>query len=101
MDTLKKMKAKVTYLLERYPELRDDDWKLIGAVYREFYGISYDDCFLDIMEDHDALKLPSFETIRRTRQKVQEERMDLESSKRKQIEKQMAFDSYYAFAKES
>ena len=32
MDTLNKMKEKVTYLLEKYPRLRDDDFLLIGAV---------------------------------------------------------------------
>ena len=32
MDTLGKMKEKVTVLLETYPKLRDDDFLLIGAV---------------------------------------------------------------------
>lgn len=99
MDTLNKMKEKVTYLLEQYPKLRDDDFLLIGAVYHQFYGVEYNDSFLVIMKEHEELHLPSFESIRRTRQKVQEERLDLCSSKAKQREKQISFNNYYDFAK--
>lgn len=99
MDTLSRMKEKVVYLLETYPKLRDDDFLLIGAVYSVFYGVGHGDGFLEVMKKHEDMKLPSFESIRRTRQKVQEERMDLCSSKAKQKEKQIAFDNYYDFAK--
>lgn len=99
MDTLNKMKGRVTFLLEKYPALRDDDFLLIGAVYYNFYGIDYADSFLDVMKHHKDKKLPSFESIRRTRQKVQEERLDLCSSKAKQREKQISFNNYYDFAK--
>lgn len=98
-DTLNKMKPKVIYLLETYPRLRDDDFLLIGAVYHQFYGVEYNDSFLDVMKHHKDKKLPSFESIRRTRQKVQEERLDLCSSKSKQKEKQISFANYYDFAK--
>ena len=99
MDTLKKMKDKVTFLLERYPRLRDDDFLLIGAIYSQFYGVDCYDGFLDVMKNHEKMHLPSFESIRRTRQKIQEERIDLCSSKEKQIEKQISFNRYYDFAK--
>lgn len=99
MDTLNKMKGRVTYLLEKYPALRDDDFLLIGAVYHTYYGVEYGDTFLDVMKHHKEKRLPSFESIRRTRQKVQEERFDLASSKAKRREKQISFNSYYDFAK--
>lgn len=99
MDTLNKMKEKVTYLLETYPRLRDDDFLLIGAVYSQFYNVGHSDSFLEVMKHHDEKHLPSFESIRRTRQKVQEERLDLCSSKAKQREKQISFNNYYDFAK--
>lgn len=99
MDTLNKMKEKVTFLLETYPKLRDDDFLLIGAVYSQFYNVEHSDSFLDVMKHHDEKHLPSFESIRRTRQKVQEERLDLCSSKAKQREKQISFNNYYDFAK--
>lgn len=98
-DTLRNMKPKVTYLLETYPALRDDDFLLIGAFYHQFCGIEYRDGFLDVMKHHKDKKLPSFESIRRTRQKVQEERLDLCSTKAKQKEKQLSFSDYYNFAK--
>jgi len=98
--SLNKMKDRVTYLLETYPSLRDDDFLLIGAVYHHYYGIDYADSFLDVMKHHKEMKLPSFESVRRTRQKVQEERLDLCSSKAKQKEKQISFANYYDFAKE-
>ena len=97
--SLNRMKERVTYLLEQYPRLRDDDFLLIGAVYHQFYGVEYGDSFLDVMKLHKERHLPSFESIRRTRQKVQEERLDLCSSKAKQREKQISFNNYYDFAK--
>jgi L-fucose isomerase-like protein len=100
MDTLNKMKEKITYLLEKYPKLRDDDFLLIGAVYSQFYNVENSDSFLEIMKHHDERHLPSFESIRRTRQKVQEERLDLCSSKAKQLEKEKSFARYYDFAKQ-
>lgn len=97
--SLNKMKDRVIYLLETYPRLRDDDFLLIGAVYYHYYGIDYGDSFLDVMKQHKEKHLPSFESIRRTRQKVQEERFDLQSTKAKQKEKQISFGRYYDFAK--
>ena len=82
-----------------YPRLRDDDFLLVGMVYHEYYGIGYDKGFLEVMKHHAELDLPSFETIRRTRQKVQEENPALESSKAKKKERQMAFNEFYEFAK--
>lgn len=99
MSTLNRMKERVTYLLETYPVLRDDDFLLIGAVYHNFYGVDYGDTFLDVMKHHKEKHLPSFESIRRTRQKIQEERLDLQSSKAKKREKQISFNNYYDFAK--
>ena len=83
MSTLKKIKPQVRHLLEEYPSLRGDDFLLIGTVYHRYYGVGYDETFLDVMKRHKDLGLPSFETIRRTRQKVQEENPSLESSKAK------------------
>lgn len=99
MSTLTTIKPKVEYLLRMYPRLRDDDFLLVGMVYHEYYGIGYDKGFLEVMKHHAELDLPSFETIRRTRQKVQEENPALESSKAKKKERQMAFNEFYEFAK--
>lgn len=98
MSTLQKMKPEVEYLLERYPKLRDDDFLLIGAVYHN-HGVESSHGFLYVMKQHDSMGLPSFETIRRTRQKVQEERPDLRSSKAKEKERQISYEEFYEFAK--
>ena len=99
MGALNSLKPIIKDLLERDPILRDDDWLLIGKVFKEIYGIDYTYMFLDVMKRHHELGLPSFETIRRTRQKVQEENPALESSKAKKKERQIAFNEFYDFAK--
>lgn len=99
MSTLKKIKPQIQYMLTMHPCLRDDDFLLLGMVYHTYYGIGYDDGFLYVMKNHKELGLPSFETIRRTRQKVQEENPALESSKAKKKERQIAFNEFYEFAK--
>ena len=99
MSELKTIKEQVEYLLKTYPRLRDDDWLLIGTVYHHYYGLSHDTSFLEVMKRHKDLGLPSFEAIRRTRQKVQEENPALESSKAKKKERQIAFNEFYDFAK--
>lgn len=99
MSTLNSLKPIIKEYLEKYPVLRDDDWKLIGAVYNGVYGIGHNMGFLYVMKNHDELGLPSFESIRRTRQKVQEEYPALGSSKAKRSERQIAFNEYYDFAR--
>ena len=100
MTQLNSLKPVIKEYLEKHPVLRDDDWWLIGKVYKEQYGINYEMSFLEVMKRHKDLGLPSFETIRRTRQKVQEENPHLESSKAKKKERQIAFNDFYEFAKE-
>lgn len=72
MADLKLMTEKVRWELTHRPELRDDDFKLICAIYTDFYGIMPYTSFTDVMSHHADYKLPSFESIRRTRQKLQE-----------------------------
>lgn len=99
MSELNSLKPIIKEYLENYPVLRDDDWWLIGKVFKEVYGIDYNMGFLEVMKRHKDYGLPSFETIRRTRQKVQEENPALESSKAKKKERQMAFNEFYDFAR--
>lgn len=99
MSALTKIRPQVEYLLTKHPKLRDDDFLLVGMMYHEYYGVEYEDGFLYVMKNHEALGVPSFETIRRTRQKVQEMNPQLESSKAKKKERQIAFNEFYDFAK--
>jgi hypothetical protein len=66
----KDIKENVTSLLRRYPETRDCDMKLV-ARYWEFYDGF--DSLLDVYHSN----VTHFESIRRIRQKLQEQNKDL------------------------
>ena len=94
MGRLKRMQDKVEYLLAQYPATRDDDRKLIGAVYTVFYGVDVNAPFKDILLND---KLPNFETIRRCRQKIQEENEELRAVdpvEEERINRQLDFIAY-------
>lgn len=78
---LKDKKEQVEYILEKYPQTRSDDDLLILYVYGIFYGITKADSFSDIMRNRKARKYPSFETIRRCRQKITESNPKLRGTK--------------------
>lgn len=70
MEKLIKMQDKVEYCLAKYPATRADDKVLIGAIYKLFYEVDMYKPFREVL----LLEgLPSFETIRRCRQKAQAE----------------------------
>ena len=82
MATLKEMigiKPKVEFLLTEYPHTRDDDNKLIANIW-------HNELTEDIKTVHDFLmafsqgKFSSPESIRRMRQKLQEENEELRGS---------------------
>ena len=92
MEKLKTMQSRVEFCLETYPICRDDDRILIGAIYNIFYGFDVKTRTAKDMLTCDAL--PSFETIRRCRQKAQEQRPELRGTryaqkKRKDNEKRV------------
>ena len=93
------LRPKVEMLLEKYPELRDDDGRLISGVYFTFYGIDETYGFIYVKKHRKELGLPSEESIARVRRKIQEENPALRPSKKRQKEKQLAFDEYYDFAR--
>ena len=99
MSRLSLISEQVLFELKKWPDLRDDDFLLISAVYCDFYGVGVMDSFIEIMENHRVLNLPSFESIRRTRQKIQEQHPALRSSKSKLKEKEKAFNEFYDYAK--
>lgn len=71
---LKKVKEMVLFELENRPETRRSDRWLIFRVYEDFFGITRLTSFKEVIERDD---LPNFESIRRCRAKIQEERTDL------------------------
>jgi len=61
---LNKVKSQVEYMLNKYPETRDNDKLLQVLILKKFYGVQNID---DILNP----KVPSLESIRRCRQKFQ------------------------------
>ena len=66
---LRQITQMVEWCLDRYPETRSSDRELIKVLYEEFYSV-WGEPFYMVMNRHD---LPSFESIRRCRQKLQAE----------------------------
>ena len=76
MPKLKNVEPKVTRILEQYPASRKSDAVLVKIYYNEV--IDVDTLSFGAVCDHfEDLGLPSFESIRRCRQKVQAKRPDL------------------------
>ena len=97
MSRLNTLAKQVEKILEQFPLAREDDRFLITTVYIRCYGVRPNAAFSEVMKDH---TLPPFESIRRTRQKVQEVREDLRAGA--EVE-QMRLDlqkEYIEFAQE-
>lgn len=73
---LANIEPKVIKILENNPRTRGDDWLLLDAYYNEIIDTSVMS-FKTVCEHHEELGLPSFESLRRCRQKVQAKRLDL------------------------
>lgn len=76
----------VLRILEDKPATRSDDWILILEVLKEY--ISTDMTVESIFLHHIELGIPSFETIRRCRQKIQSLHPHLAEDRAKAIRKQ-------------
>lgn len=74
MKTLETVENRVLAVLKEYPEARNDDMRLYLLVGRaciyDTHGISRFS-FEDVMSNYKAYGIPCFESIRRTRQKIQ------------------------------
>jgi len=93
----KRAKNRVRMMLEKYPEARNSDKELITRYYEYFFyqGLA---TFRQMVE-----KMPNFESIRRSRQKIQQENPELRSDRqveqaRKKEEKLMTTELGSAFA---
>lgn len=71
MNELKKVKDMVEIVLKDTPQARNDDYILIKEVYRRFCGVAEKNGFFEVMTLHRGL--PSFESITRSRRKLQAE----------------------------
>lgn len=84
----------VYYLLENYPKLRDSDNLLFIKVIESKYPGLTNRPFSEVLMNLEPLHLPQFETVRRTRQDIQEHNPRLMACDEVQdfrTEKEMAF----------
>ena len=56
-------------ILKKYPQTRSNDKELVLMLFRDYYGIGWGVPFAYVMR---SKRLPSFESVRRARQRIQE-----------------------------
>lgn len=74
---MKDLNEIVKKVLTTSKEARDDDFKVIGYVIKELNPKAMKLTLGQALWNHTELDLPSFETIRRTRQKIQHDHPEL------------------------
>lgn len=97
MSRLKTLAKQVEKILEDYPLAREDDRYLITTVYIRCYGVRPNAGFKEVMKDY---TLPPFESIRRARQKIQEQREDLRANADVEKVRMALQEEYIEFATE-
>jgi hypothetical protein len=85
MSRINTIHNKVKRILENKPETRADDWLLILEVWKDF--VDTDVPVVTLLTHHIELGVPNFESIRRCRQKIQEENPHLVDEEAKAIRK--------------
>ena len=79
----------VKKILTEHSAARDDDFKVIGYVVQAICPYAMQMTFTKVLWNHAALGIPSFETVRRTRQKIQHDYPELRGQLyKKRMEKQ-------------
>ena len=100
LNELRRVSKVVERILEEDKLARNDDSYLYLRVVREFNKHAPDYSLELFLTDPMFKDIPCFETVRRSRQKVQESRLDLASDKRiEKLRKELEKD-YVAFSRE-
>ena len=89
---MKDYKKIVETILKNHPDARDSDFRLFGWVCANLKPEVMDMPFKQVMWQHKELDMPSFDTIQRTRQKLQHDKPELRG---KNYEKRMEKQSEY------
>lgn len=74
---MKDLSAIVEKVLREKKDARDSDFRTIGWVYANIKPEVMNLPFKEVLWKHKEFNLPSFETIRRTRQKLQHDKPEL------------------------
>ncbi len=93
---MKDLSELVKSILAEHKEARDDDFKVIGYVVKDLNPEAMHLTFGQTLWNHSKLNLPSFETIRRTRQKIQHDHPELRGELYQQrMEKQTEYANQF------
>ena len=94
----KKINKLVVQILEQYPATRNSDSLLYLEVIERIGKGNSKKPIDEILLGLEELGLPCFETVRRTRQKIQAERIDLQATERVQdyrAEREIEFREFF------
>ena len=100
MSKCAKVEPIVKRVLEEKPYTRDDDFLLVYEVYKMFIPTLDYLSFQDVMINHKSYGLPYFESVRRTRPKLQNKYPELRSSKQVQEARKLEEADYREYALE-
>ncbi len=101
MDSLKTVEGKVKVILQKNEDARNDDMVLYLALCNLYLEDAGNMPLAEIMTNHKVLGLPSFESVGRTRRKLQERHPELLGNVRKQKIRAAGEKAYRKYAKES
>lgn len=101
MNKLKRVENAVKQVLEEVEAARSDDFLLVAEVYYRLVPECINMPFAAVMLGHRSMKLPYFESIRRTRQKLQAKYEELKPSEDKQRKRVEESARYIEYSKEA
>ena len=95
----KKVAPKVYEILKQYPETRSDDRLLMDIFYETYYKLATCPLYR-VFELQREGRVPTFESVRRARQKLQETNEDLRGTKESEDARMAMQEEYLEFARE-
>ena len=98
MSKCSKVEPIVLKVLTEKPYTREDDFKLVYEVFKEFLPNIDALNFRDVMVNHRDYGLPYFESVRRTRPKLQNKYPELRPSKEDQDARRQEEEDYREYA---
>lgn len=98
MSRCSKVEPVVRKVLEENLETRGDDFLLVYKVFKEFLPDIDNYDFKEIMLNHREYNLPYFESVRRTRQKLQSKNPDLLPSENTRRGRKLEEADYISYA---
>ena len=101
MDSLKTIEGKVKSVLQKNEDARNDDMVLYLALCNLYLKDAGTMPLAEIMTRHKELGLPSFESVGRTRRKLQERHPELLGNVRRQRIRAAGEKAYRKYAEES